>query len=80
MFEFWLNGQQLADLKAGEKLTTLVEPGAIIIEIRMFNVLGKIAPAQVETILAPGRSYVYRAGLDDTPRLHLTRDVGLSRQ
>jgi hypothetical protein len=45
----------------------------------MFNVLGKIAPAQVETTLSAGRRYVYRAGIDDTPRLHLTRDVELSK-
>jgi hypothetical protein len=79
VFEFWVNGLQLAELKAGEKLTMSIEPGAVILEIRMFNVLGKIAPAQVETIFVPGRIYVYRAGIDDTPRLHLTRDVDLSK-
>lgn len=79
VFEFWVNGLQLAELRAGERLTTLIEPGAVILEIRMFNVLGKIAPAQVETTFAPGRSYVYRAGVDDTPRLHLSRDVELTR-
>jgi hypothetical protein len=79
VFEFWVNGLQLADLRAGEKLITLVEPGAVILEVRIFNILGKIAPAQIETTFAPGKSYVYRAGVDDTPRLHLSRDVELSR-
>lgn len=80
VFEFWVNGQQIAELKAGEKLTTAVEPGPVFLEIRMFNILGKIAPAQVETTFLPGATYVYRAGLDAAPSLHLARDLGLSRQ
>ena len=79
VFEFWVNGQHLVELKAGEKFTTPINPGSVILEIRMFNVFGKIAPAQVETVFGPGRAYVYRAGLDDTPRLHLARDMDLSK-
>jgi len=79
VFEFWINGQQIVELEAGEKFALPIEPGSVILEVRMFNVLGKIAPAQVETIFAPGGSYVYRAGIDSTLRLHLTRDVQLSK-
>jgi hypothetical protein len=79
VFEFWINGLQVAELRSGEKTTLTVDPGSVILEIRMFNVLGKVAPAQVETTFLQGRNYVYRAGIDDTPRLHLTRDTELSR-
>ncbi|MEI6336597.1 MAG: hypothetical protein WCS87_18730 [Methylococcaceae bacterium] len=79
VFEFWVNGLLVAELNSGDKFTTPVEPGTVIIEVRMFNVLGKLAPAQVETVLASGRIYVYRAGIDDTPRLHLARDLDLSK-
>ena len=79
VFEFRVNGVLVTELESGEKLTIPVDPGTVIIEVRMFNVLGKIAPAQIETNFAAGRNYVYRAGLDDTPHLFLTRDTDLSR-
>ena len=79
VFEFRVNGYLVTELESGEKLTFPVDPGTVIIEVRMFNVLGKVAPAQIETTFAPGRNYVYRAGLDDQLHLSLIRDTDLSR-
>jgi hypothetical protein len=78
VFELWVNGVKLAELRAGESHTTPVDPGATFIEIRMFNVLGSVAPVQVETVFDTSKTYVYRAGIDGQVKLHLRRDLSLS--
>lgn len=76
--QIWINGSLAAKLNASEIYKTKVEPGEIVLELRMFNVLGKIHPVQIETNFRPNRKYVYRSGLDDSPSLHFTRDMNLS--
>lgn len=78
-FEIWINGSLLVKLNAGEKYTTPIDPSAVIIELRMFNVVQTITPVQVETIFAAGKTYVYRAGIDANLMLHLHRDLSLSK-
>ncbi len=78
-FEIWVNGILLVKLNAGEKYTTPIDPSAVIIELRMFNVIQTITPVQVETIFGAGKTYVYRAGIDGNLMLHLHRDLGLSK-
>jgi hypothetical protein len=80
VFEMWVNGVHLADLRTGEFFTTPVDAGATFVEIRMFNVIGSVAPVQVETIFESNKKYVYRAGLDGQVKLHLRRDIALSNQ
>lgn len=78
VFELWVNGVKLAELRAGEFLSTPVDPGTTFLEIRMFNVTGSVAPVQVETIFDSDKRYLYRAGIDGQVRLHLRRDLTLS--
>jgi hypothetical protein len=77
--ELWINGVQLARLRAGEIYQTSIDPGSVLIEVRMFNYSERIIPAQVEATLSPGQNYVYRAGLDGSLRMHLIRDLELSK-
>jgi len=78
VFELWVNGHQIASLRAGEFHSIPVDPGSAFIEIRMFNITGTVAPVQVETVFEPGKRYVYRAGIDGQVKLHLRRDLELS--
>lgn len=77
--ELWVNGIEVVRLNAGEIFQTSIDPGPVILEVRMFNFSERIFPAQVETTLSPGKYYVYRAGLDTALRMHLIRDVDLSK-
>lgn len=80
VFELWINGIFLVEMKAGESYTLPIDPGSIFIETRMFNVLGTVSPVQVETVLVGGNSYFYRAGIDGQLKLHLLRDHTLSNK
>lgn len=77
--ELWINGVEIAKLKTGEIFQTSIDPGPVLLELRMFNYSERIIPAQVETTLLTGKSYVYRAGLDGSLRMHLIRDLELSK-
>lgn len=74
VFQISINGQHLANLRTGEKYVTKIDPGSVILELEMFNVLGKIAPDQVETILKENETYVYQTTIDGNLNLTLRRD------
>ena len=78
VFEISVNGTLLVELRQGEKFSTPVNPGTVFIEAQMHNILGSVPPVQVETIFAPGKTYVYRVGLDELT-LRLLRDLKLSK-
>lgn len=65
VFTILFNGDRIAALRQGEKVTVSAGPGTVFIEARMFNIGGKVPPVQVETTVPEGRSYVYRVGLDE---------------
>ena len=78
--ELWIDGELNAQLLPEELHTQKLDPRDHIIEIRMHNVLGKISPAQIETIFRKGKVYFYRVGLNaNNGTLVLTRDVSLSK-
>jgi hypothetical protein len=77
VIELHLNGKHVADLRTEEKVSVSVEPGEVFMDVQMFNVLGKIVPAQVETVFAPSGEYYYRVGITEGS-LRLTRDLALS--
>lgn len=78
--ELWIDGELNAKLLPEELHTQKLDPREHIIEARMHNVLGKISPAQVETILREGKIYFYRVGINaNSGSLVLTRDVSLSQ-
>lgn len=74
VFQIFINGQHLANLRTGEKYVTNIDPGSAILELKQFNVMGRIAPAQVETILEENETYVYQATIDGNLNLTLRRD------
>ena len=78
--ELWINGELSAKLLPEELHSQKLDPKEHILEVRMHNVLGKISPAQVETIFREGRIYFYRVGFNaNSGSLVLTRDVSLSQ-
>lgn len=79
VFEIFANGVHSADLRQGEKISIAVDAGSVFIEARMHNVLGKVPPVQVETVLIEGGEYFYRVGLDELT-LRLQRDLALSKK
>lgn len=76
--EIFINGSMVAELRQGEKHSVSVDPGAVFIEARFHNIMGRVPPVQVETVLTAGKSYYYRVGLDELT-LRLLRDLSLSR-
>ncbi|WKZ16987.1 MAG: hypothetical protein QY317_06655 [Candidatus Jettenia caeni] len=64
VFELRINGTLVAELRPKEAFAFDVDPGLVFLEIRMFNIIGKVAPVQVETTVEPNKRYFYRAGID----------------
>lgn len=77
VFSIYVNNTHVVDLRQGEKFSLPVDSAQVFIEARMFNVLGKIPPVQVETVFTPKKEYVYRVGLDEGI-LRLSRDLALT--
>jgi hypothetical protein len=77
VIELRLNGKHIADMRVEEKVSVAVDPGPVFLDVEMFNVLGKIVPAQVETVFAPSGEYYYRVGITEGS-LRLTRDLALT--
>lgn len=78
VFQIFINGTRAADLRQGEKLSFPIDSGQVFIEARMNNILGRVPPVQVETVLVDGKEYFYRVGLDELT-LRLLRDIELTK-
>lgn len=78
VFQIFMNGTRAADLRQGEKLSFPIDSGQVFIEARMNNILGRVPPVQVETVLVDGKEYFYRVGLDELT-LRLLRDIELTK-
>lgn len=77
VFTIFVNGRQTAELRQGEKVTISADPGTVFIEARMANIINRVPPVQVETVLQEGKTYTYRVGLDEAT-LRMLRDLSAS--